>query len=63
MNKVDRAKKASELFDLVNYYYENRDRPVSKDFDFYEKIKDCCLVLDIDLVEFKKEFKIDASYS
>lgn len=48
---------------MVNYYSENHDRPISKEFNFYEKVKECCLVVDIDFVEFKKEFKIETSYS
>ena len=59
MNSVDKVKVFSELYELVNYFYEYRDQPVKEDFNFFEKAEKCCELLDLDFNEFKKEFKIN----
>lgn len=58
MNKVEKVKQLAELFDLVQYYYEYRDQPLEESGDFQMKLKNCCTALQIDLDEFKKEFKL-----
>lgn len=45
----------SELFDLLNLYYEERDLP-NEGMDFYEKVENCCRALDLDYGEFKQIF-------
>ncbi|MFB6466762.1 hypothetical protein ACE38V_08030 [Cytobacillus sp. Hz8] len=56
--KVEKVKRLSELYDLIQYYYENRDRPVNDSGDFFQKVKECCDVLDLDFEVFKREFKL-----
>ncbi|OLS39208.1 hypothetical protein [Bacillus sp. MRMR6] len=63
MNKVEKVKVFSELFELVNYYYENRDQPVHAGFNFSEKVEECCELLGLDVKEFLKEFKINKELS
>jgi hypothetical protein len=58
MNSAEKVKVFSELYELVNYYYENRDRPVDQNFNFFGKVEKCCGELDLDVNEFKKEFKL-----
>ncbi|MBM4763189.1 hypothetical protein [Bacillus sp. B15-48] len=60
MGKAEKVKAFAQLYELVNYYYENRDRPVNEDFNFFEKIETYCNILELDIEEFKKEFKIEA---
>jgi hypothetical protein len=59
MNKVEKVKVFVELFELVNFYYENRDQPVDDNFNFSEKVERCCKILDLDLNEFLKEFNFN----
>ncbi|MEY8560793.1 hypothetical protein AALF85_08815 [Jeotgalicoccus halotolerans] len=47
-----------ELYGLIDFYYENRDMPVPDDFDFFDKIKECCEVLEVNNEEIIKEFKL-----
>jgi hypothetical protein len=56
MKKVEKVKVFAELYELVNYYYENRDLPVDGDFDFSKKAEECCKILDLDFNEFLNEF-------
>ena len=58
MDKVEKVKVFAKLYELVNFYYENRDQPVDNDFNFFEKVKIYCDKLDLDIEEFKNEFKI-----
>jgi hypothetical protein len=58
LDKVEKVKKISELFDLVQYYYEYRDLPSKGNEDFFSKVQDCCQALEIDFTEFKSEFKL-----
>lgn len=55
MDKVEKVKVVSELFELVNTYYVNRDMPTD-DNNFFMKVEHCCDRLDLDFNEFKKEF-------
>lgn len=57
INKVEKVKVFAELYELVNYYYENRDQPVGENFDFFQKVEDCCNLLEIDYNEFLSEFQ------
>jgi len=58
VEQVEKIKKLAELFELVQYYYEYRDQPANDSENFFEKVEECCRALDLDLVEFKKEFKL-----
>ena len=61
MNRLDKAekvKKLSELFELVQYYFEYRDLPRKGNEDFFSQVENCCQALEIDFTEFKKEFKL-----
>ncbi|WP_174727374.1 hypothetical protein [Mesobacillus harenae] len=58
MDKSSKVKAVSELFELVLYYYDNRDQPVNENFDFFTKVENCCIKLDLDFEEFKKEFNL-----
>ena len=48
-----------ELYGLIDFYYENRDLPVSDDFNFFEKVSKCCEVLNVDNKTIIKEFKLE----
>lgn len=37
-----------KLFELISFYYENRDRPIENGFNFHEEVKSCCQVLEVD---------------
>ena len=58
MNQVERVKVLSELFGLINMYYEARDLPYEGS-DFFVKVENCCRLLDVDFNELKKEFGLD----
>lgn len=60
MNKQDKTKKFCELFDLLQFYLENRDQPVEEGFDFNAKVEELCDELDLDYQELRKEFKMDS---
>ncbi|MBO8162164.1 MAG: hypothetical protein H0Z34_00425 [Brevibacillus sp.] len=57
MDRVHRVKIVSELFDLLNVYSFKRDQPIDEDTaNFFEKVKHCCDLLELDYDAFKKEF-------
>jgi len=58
MNNVDRAKTFKELFDLITFYFENRDLPVDSDFDFFKEVESFCVKLDLDYETIKDEFNL-----
>lgn len=58
MDKVEKVKIFSELYELINYYYEYRDQPVDQHFNYFNKVEKCCHLLDLDYKEFLKEFKL-----
>lgn len=58
MTNKERVTAFSELYDLLAFYYENRDQPVEGGFDFYKKIKILCIKLDLDFEFFKETFKL-----
>jgi len=58
MDQKERVKAFSELFELLTYYYENRDQPVDSDFDFFKEIKILCEKLEMDYDLFKEEFHL-----
>jgi len=60
LNKVEKVKCLGELFELIQYYYEYRDQPVKGPAeDFASRVEACCNALEIDLEEFKKEFRVE----
>lgn len=61
MNKVERVKVFSELYQLITYYYEYRDMPVEGDFDFFAEVRKNCELLDLDYDTFLQEFKMNKS--
>jgi len=63
MNKVEKVKILSELYELIDYYYDYRDQPVEPDFHFYDKVEKCCAQLELDFEEVLNEFKISTHYS
>lgn len=58
MEKSNKVKIFSELYNLLIYYSENRDQPVVEGFDFFEKMEYLCKELDLNYTEFKKAFNI-----
>lgn len=55
MDKTHKVQMLSELFDLLNMYYEERDLPNGEN-DFFGKVEACCQALELDYTEFKKIF-------
>ncbi|WP_026699734.1 hypothetical protein [Salibacterium aidingense] len=47
-----------ELYELLLYYSENRDKPVSEDFDFFGNVQKYCNIIGIDYEEFLEEFHL-----
>ena len=62
MENNSKMKAFVELYHLINFYYENRDRPINADFDFYDEVNKYCTTLELDFTEFIKEFKIDTKF-
>jgi hypothetical protein len=58
MEKVEKVKVFIELYDLVNFYYTERDQPVDPNFNFFKEVEKCCNLLDLDFETFKKEFNL-----
>jgi hypothetical protein len=54
----EKMKAFVELYILINFYYENRDRPINDDFEFYKELEKYCTILELDSIEFIKEFKL-----
>lgn len=48
-----------ELYNLIDFYYENRDRPVTDGFNFHEKLDECCEVLEVDKETVTQKFKLN----
>lgn len=57
MDKIERVKVVSELFELINMYYVERDQP-SEGNNFFEQVQRCCDQLDLDFNELKKVFEL-----
>ncbi|MBN2982511.1 MULTISPECIES: hypothetical protein [Cohnella] len=57
MEKNEKVKVLFNLFELVNFYYESRDKPSG--VNFFEELDQYCKLLDIDFDEFKKQFGIN----
>ena len=55
---MEKEKALVELYDLLDFFYENRDLPVKADFDFYTQVKEKCEVLNVDYDTVIKEFKL-----
>lgn len=47
-----------QLHKLINYYLENRDRPVSASFNFAQEFETYCSSLEVDKDEIKKQFNL-----
>jgi hypothetical protein len=58
MDKFEKVKVFSELFELINMYYVKRDQP-SEENNFFPKVGKCCDFLGLDFVELKKEFELN----
>lgn len=58
MNKQDKLDSFVKLYHLINFYYENRDQPVDKEFDFFEEVKTNCDTLEIDYESFIQELRL-----
>lgn len=56
MDKHETVETIYELFELINFYYEERDMPIS--FDFFKDLEKYCGLLDIDVEEVKEKFGI-----
>jgi len=59
MDQHERAETLYRLFELINFYYEERDRPIR--FDFFKDLESCCEQLDFDVEEVKAKFGIAGS--
>jgi hypothetical protein len=59
MNKVEKVKAFSELFELINMYYVERDQP-SEENNFFSKVENCCDLLELDFAELKKAFELNS---
>lgn len=55
---MEKEKALVELYDLLDFFYENRDLPVQADFDFYTQVREKCEILDVDYDTIIKEFKL-----
>lgn len=58
MTNKERVTTFSELYDLLTFFYENRDQPVDSDFDFYQEVEKLCIKLEMDFEFFKETFKL-----
>lgn len=54
MNKAEKVKVLYDLFELVNFYYEERDKP--SELNIFAELEKYCDILEIDFQEFKKQF-------
>ena len=57
MENVKKEKAFYELYQLINFYYENRDQPNSE-FDFFKEVEKYCNILEMDFSEFKQQFNL-----
>lgn len=56
MENTAKAKVLFDLFELVNFYYEERDKP--SNINLFESLENCCNLLEVDFIEFRKQFGI-----
>ncbi|RSL31445.1 hypothetical protein D7Z54_20610 [Salibacterium salarium] len=56
--QLTKAQAFKELYELLLYYSENRDKPVSGEFDFFENVKHYCSIIGMDYEEFIEEFNL-----
>jgi hypothetical protein len=56
MENTTKAKVLFDLFELVNFYYEERDKP--SNINLFESLENCCNLLEVDFIEFRKQFGI-----
>lgn len=52
----NKVKVLFDLVELVNFYYEERDKP--SDIDLFARLESCCEALGVDFYEFRKQFGI-----
>ena len=57
MENISKVKAFYELYQLINFYYENRDQPNSN-IDFFKEVDNYCNILDLDAAEFKEKFNL-----
>lgn len=55
---MDRVKAFAKLHELLIYYTENRDMPVTDGFNFFDEVHKLCQILNLDYEEFKKVFHL-----
>lgn len=54
MNSSEKVQILFDMFQLVNFYYEERDRP--SDRNIFEELEQHCQVLGVDAQEFMTKF-------
>lgn len=55
---MTKEKALVELYELIDFYYENRDLPVEPGFNFFEQVEEKCNALDVDYETVIKEFHL-----
>lgn len=55
---MDKTQAFIKLYQLLDFYFENRDRPVTEGFNFSNELQKYCDVLEIDRKELEKNFKL-----
>jgi hypothetical protein len=58
MDKIEKVKVFIELYELINFYYTERDQPVDPNFNFFKEMENYCNQLDLDYLTLKKEFNL-----
>ncbi|WP_180994439.1 hypothetical protein [Bacillus sp. Marseille-P3661] len=58
VSSVEKVKAFQELVKMLNYFWENRDRPAEEDFNFFQEVKTYCEQLDLDYEEFKRVYNL-----
>ena len=58
MDKIEKVKVFMELYELINFYYTERDQPVDPNFNFFKEMENYCNQLDLDYLTLKKEFNL-----
>jgi hypothetical protein len=58
MDKIEKVKVFMELYELINFYYTERDQPVDPNFNFFKEMENYCNQLDLDYLTLRKEFNL-----
>jgi hypothetical protein len=61
MEKVEKVKVFMKLYELIEFYFTERDQPVDPSFNFFKDLENYCIQLDLDYLTFKKEFGLKES--